>query len=222
MGATDILGIDNDISSGAVEFLIPYLKSKVRMQSANIYDFSVPSDQRFDCVLFAGVLYHLRLPFLGLKRVADTVKTGGTLILETAMMATRDKNGMLYCPAPKDSPYEPTSVTFYNDEGLRAALASMGFGEIECRHVLSDDGNTHSSWQAFEDSETYWKEGGSNPAYPKPNIARAVYVAKKTNEENSYLSAYWYGSHTLNSAHDDNHKFLNEHNVAGLAAPPES
>src|SRR6266436_4828515 len=44
MGAQEVLGIDNDLSPGATEFLIPWFQSKVRMQAVNLYDFVVPTE----------------------------------------------------------------------------------------------------------------------------------------------------------------------------------
>jgi 2-polyprenyl-3-methyl-5-hydroxy-6-metoxy-1,4-benzoquinol methylase len=84
MGASEVVGIDNDLSPGATEFLIPYFNSKVQMRAVN------KTDEPFDFVLFAGVLYHLRFPFLGLKKIADAMKPGATLIIENSMLATRD------------------------------------------------------------------------------------------------------------------------------------
>jgi SAM-dependent methyltransferase len=237
MGASEILGIDNDLSTGAVEFLIPQLKSSVKMRAANLYDFTVPTAEQFDFVLLAGVLYHLRFPFLGLKRVADLMKPGATLLIETAMWATQQSEALLYCPAPQDSPYEPTSVTFYNDAGLRAALESLGFLNVECRHVMADDGTTHESWDAFlaspywhvptPEPEPFWRRvvGVKAPKVEQPveskiHIARAVYIATRTIPESGHLDKYWYGTHSLNSDHADNMRFLGDFNVAGLLAPP--
>src|SRR4051812_9611334 len=39
-GASHVLGIDNDLSRGAVEFLIPYFKSNVVMREQSIYDLN--------------------------------------------------------------------------------------------------------------------------------------------------------------------------------------
>src|SRR3954453_23120262 len=55
-GASRIVGIDNILSRGAVEVLIPHFNSKVQMREVNLYDFA--SDERFDVAIFAGVLYH--------------------------------------------------------------------------------------------------------------------------------------------------------------------
>jgi SAM-dependent methyltransferase len=229
MGASEVLGIDNDLSTGATEFLIPYLKSKVQMRAVNLYEFD--SAEPFDFVLFAGVLYHLRFPFLGLKRIADAMKPGGTLLLETAMWATQQRHPLLYCPPPEQSPYEPTSVTFYNDAGLIAALRSLGFANIESRHIMSDDGNTHDSWSEFL-SSSYWKppELPPKPFWQrskrshatvfddsKIRVARVVYTATKVLTADDHLSKYWYGTHSLNSVHSDNWDYMRKFNLAPLS-----
>jgi SAM-dependent methyltransferase len=36
-GASEVVGIDNDLSPGAVELLIPHFNSKVRMEEHNLY-----------------------------------------------------------------------------------------------------------------------------------------------------------------------------------------
>ena len=132
-GATEVLGIDNDLSPAATEFLIPYFPSKVRMRQLNLYDLSVPPAEKFDFVIFAGVLYHLRFPHYGLKRIADAMNEGGTLIIETGMMISNDAHPFVYSPSPRESPYDPTSVTFFNHHALVAGLNSLGFCDVECR-----------------------------------------------------------------------------------------
>lgn len=62
-GAKEIIGIDNDISLGAKEFLIPYFNSKMQMHELNVYDLSPEIFGKFDVILCFGVLYHLRYPF---------------------------------------------------------------------------------------------------------------------------------------------------------------
>src|SRR5262249_7717750 len=165
----------------------------------NLYDFA--TDKAFDVVLCLGVLYHLRLPCLGLKRIAEATRHGGVLILETAMWARQLSVPLLYCPLPEESPYEPSSVTFYNDPGLRAALRSFGFADIECHNVMSSEVISHSNWDEFLSSA---------PQEALPSIVRAVYTATKTGTENAHLNAYWFGNHTLNSSDADNREFLEQ------------
>lgn len=61
-GAEEVIGVDNDLSIAATEFLIPFFDSKVRMQQLSLLDLSPDELGTFDVALFAGVLYHLRYP----------------------------------------------------------------------------------------------------------------------------------------------------------------
>jgi SAM-dependent methyltransferase len=202
MGAANVLGIDNDLSRGAVEFLIPHFRSKVTMQEINLYDFTVAPSDRYDVVLCAGVIYHLRFPFFGLKRIADATRPGGVLLIETAMFVTQQQDALLYCPPPEESPYEPTSVSFYNDAGLAAALSSLGFGEIECRNIMMGERTHVRGWDNVPSALA-----GKNP----PVIVRATYQARKhLAEKRGDLDRYWYDIHTLSSNPADKTKFLRD------------
>jgi 2-polyprenyl-3-methyl-5-hydroxy-6-metoxy-1,4-benzoquinol methylase len=46
----------------------------------------------FDIVLFAGVLYHLSDPVLGTRIVFNAVRPGGTCLLETRVIRSKDRN----------------------------------------------------------------------------------------------------------------------------------
>ena len=65
MGAGKVVGIDNDVSRPATQFLIPFFNSKVQMRQLNLYDLKPDTFGLFDVVIFPGVLYHLRYPFWG-------------------------------------------------------------------------------------------------------------------------------------------------------------
>ena len=160
LAASDVLGIDNDLSPAATDFLIPYFNSSVSMRSANISDFEVPEYERFDSVIFAGVLYHLRE--LGLPRIAQAMKPSKIMLLETGLLPSNDAHPLLYCPPPKDSPYDPTSVAFLNHKDLTAALDSAGFEEIECRAIICGDASAFPSRESFLGAP----QGASRP-YPK-------------------------------------------------------
>ena len=58
-----VVAIDRTPSSALNELLIPWFKSSVEVQTLNVYDLRVDPEKRFDYVIFAGVLYHLRMPF---------------------------------------------------------------------------------------------------------------------------------------------------------------
>lgn len=132
MGAAEVIGIDNDLSKAATEFLIPFFNSKVQMHQMNLYDLKPESFGRFDVVIFPGVLYHLRYPFWGLRAIRDILKIGGHLLIETAIWVGERKNAMLFCPIGEDNPYAPdgTSCTFFNEKGLVDTLTSLGFQTV--------------------------------------------------------------------------------------------
>ena len=55
-GAADVIGIDNDLSKAAVEVLIPYFGSAVRMHEMNLYELTAARFGTFDVLIFADVL----------------------------------------------------------------------------------------------------------------------------------------------------------------------
>tara|TARA_Y100000034_G_scaffold129627_1_gene186441 strand:- start:55 stop:900 length:846 start_codon:yes stop_codon:yes gene_type:complete len=127
LGASEVIGIDNNISKGAVEFLIPFFKSNVKMYEENLFNLTPELYGLFDIVLFPGTLYHLRYPFWALKIVRNILKPDGIILLETAISYDHSNHSMLYCPVKNDSPYDPTSVSFFNEKGIIDTLNSMGF-----------------------------------------------------------------------------------------------
>ena len=125
-GASEVVGIDNDLSKGAKEFLIPYFRSKVKMYLKNIYELKVSDFGQFDIIIFAGTLYHLRYPFYSLKIAKDVLKNGGTIVIETGVYLDDNKRAILYCPIESESEFDKTSCTFFNVKGLEDTLKSMG------------------------------------------------------------------------------------------------
>jgi len=125
-GAREVIGIDNDLSRGAVEFLIPLFNSKVKMHEMNLYELTPDKFGSFDIIIFFGILYHLRYPFWGLKKAVDCLSDGGLILIESGMLVSKEleKIELLYCPVEK-SPYEVTSCSFFNKEGLDVTLRSL-------------------------------------------------------------------------------------------------
>ena len=126
MGASEIIGIDNDISKPAVEFLIPFFNSKVKMVEMNLFDLKTESFGMFDVIIFPGTLYHLRYPFHALKIVANILKEDGILLVETAILQEDFDRAILFCPINEDGPFGSTSCTFFNPKGLIDTLQSIG------------------------------------------------------------------------------------------------
>ena len=138
-GALEIVGIDSDLSLGATELLIPYFESKVRMYEMNMLDITPEKFGTFDIILFFGVLYHLRYPVWGLKKLVDCLSERGTLIIESGMLIDPryEEVDFLYCPV-EDSPYEPTSCTFFNQKGLDTTMRSLGCKAVDCKTLGKD------------------------------------------------------------------------------------
>jgi len=126
-GARRVLGIDNDVSRGATELLIPYFRSSVEMAELNLYELTPAAHGPFDVVLCYGVLYHLRYPFLGLRKLVDVLRESGSLLIETAIVVDPrfSDEPVLYCPVD-DSPYEWSSCSFFSVRGLEVTLDSIG------------------------------------------------------------------------------------------------
>lgn len=145
-GAARVHGIDNDLSLGAQELLIPHFQSKVEMERLNLYDLEPKIQGTFDLIMFFGVLYHLRYPFWGLKQILRCLEPGGELLIESGMLRdsqwTKDLE-ILYCPV-ENSPYEVTSCTFYNTKGLVTTLHSFGM-ELVRHDILTSPADVCAS-----------------------------------------------------------------------------
>lgn len=189
MGAAEVVGIDNDLSVPAREFLIPFFKSKVRMVELNLYDLTPDRFGRFDVVIFPGVLYHLRYPFWGLKRIRDVMNPGAHLLIETPIWERDDGKALLYCPTGEESPYEPTSCTFFNEKGLRDSMASLGCATHSVDYVRSqgEPGPLKARYNRIRNRF-------------RTKITRAVFHATRSaGEQDAFLAQYWEGTHRFHT-----------------------
>src|SRR4051812_50873 len=86
----DVVGIDHDPhylrqARWAAERF--GLEDRVELRELGVYDLArLPERERFDLVVFMGVLYHLRYPLLALDLVAERVAAEGRLVLQTLTM----------------------------------------------------------------------------------------------------------------------------------------
>jgi SAM-dependent methyltransferase len=198
-GAQDIIGIDNDVSKGAIEFLIPYFKSKVRMYELNLYDLTLKFGT-FDIILCFGVLYHLRYPVWGLKKLVDCLADGGSLLIESGMLVDPRYEGVefLYCPF-EDSPYESTSCTFFNRKGLETTMRSLGCHFIDCQ-TFGGDAGKRSILREIKTSlrksiKTSWRKSN-----PPPVVERQFLTFRKDlSLKDKIPGNYWDGIHHLHT-----------------------
>ncbi|MBE0477160.1 MAG: DUF1698 domain-containing protein [Coriobacteriia bacterium] len=199
-GAREVIGIDNDLSIPATEFLIPYFQSKVRMERMNVYDLTPESYGRFDVVIFPGVLYHLRYPFNSLKAIRDVMIPGGDLIIETAIWRGDKRNALLFCPIGDDSPYESTSCTFFNEKGLVDTLNSMGFETLSVEYLPpgrpSAPRRMINAGRSIMESLTPWI------GRPITRVTRCVLHARfRGLDTESFEFQYWESTHDYHSEH---------------------
>ena len=197
LGASEVIGIDNDLSRAAVELLIPFFQSKVRMEEMNLYDLRPDHFGLFDVVIFPGVLYHLRFPFWGLKVIRDIMNPGGHLIVETAIWRSERSNAVLYCPIGAESPYEPTSCTFFNEKGLRDTLQSLGFNTVGVEYLNAPGLRGRFSFvrRIMSDLSAVIRFGNHAPIR-NANIKRAVFHATFEGcQEDSFVARYWEKTH---------------------------
>ena len=201
MGAAEVIGVDNNLSKPATEFLIPYFKSKVRMVELNLYDLKEQEFGLFDVILFPGVLYHLRYPFWALKVLRDMLKPEGELLIETAIWQGGANNAMLFCPGEGDSPYGDEACTFFNVKGLVDTMKSLSFDTVRVE-LLPEQlqgglrpraGRIRRQWI----HQARRILSGSNPKIENNKVTRAVLHCKyRGRDKQALLSRYYEGIHT--------------------------
>lgn len=167
MGGT-VTALDNDIAPGSL-YVAKEIGSRVSFVKANLY--AMTYRRQFDIVLFFGVLYHLRYPVWGLRSVLSALKIGGTLLMETAVFIVPVPYEVIYCPV-KNSPYDATSCSFFNESALRVTLASLGCVVVR-----------------FE----------KQPNSENDRVARYFVEVRKNSEMSTDFKAYWEGVHEYHS-----------------------
>jgi tRNA (mo5U34)-methyltransferase len=143
-GAARVVGIDSDPRYLAqAGFAAEYYGLDVELARLSVYDVA-RLGQRFDLVLFMGVLYHLRHPLLALDRLHDHV-VGDRLVVQSmlrgsAAVAEVAADYPFHERAVFDDPgwprlhfvehrfaRDPTNWWIPNRAGLEAMLRSAGF-----------------------------------------------------------------------------------------------
>lgn len=83
-GASRVVGIDSDdVYLAQAEFAAHVSNADIELRKMNVYDVA-KLGQKFDIVLFMGVLYHLRHPLLALDLLREHV-VGDLLVFQTMM-----------------------------------------------------------------------------------------------------------------------------------------
>ena len=192
LGAREVFGIDNDLSRAAIEFLIPFFQSRVRMESLNMYDLTPSRHGMFDMICFSGVLYHLRYPFWGIKCLRDVLNEGGHLIIHTAIHVDDNKLANLFCPIGDECPGDdPTHCTNFNLKGLVDTLYSMGV-TVHRVEYLWEYGLVASSPAEQESRQGSWfgrLRRFARRTLTGDNGSHPIQVTKQNFDEQHYLNS---------------------------------
>jgi tRNA (mo5U34)-methyltransferase len=104
------------------------LGSRVEDVDIDVMDLAPERVGTFDVVLFLGVLYHLRHPFLALERVASV--TRDYLIIETVVdLVGFRRPAMAFYPG-RELNNDPTNWWGPNLPAVKGMLESLGFSEV--------------------------------------------------------------------------------------------
>jgi tRNA (mo5U34)-methyltransferase len=105
------------------------LGSQVEDIDIDVMDLSPERVGTFDVVLFLGVLYHLRHPFLALEHVAQVTRR--RLVVETVIdMVGFERPAMAFYPR-RELNDDPTNWWGPNIPAVRSMLESLGFERVD-------------------------------------------------------------------------------------------
>jgi tRNA (mo5U34)-methyltransferase len=135
-GASRVLAMDEFIWAGkgwaskeGFEFARRALNSKVEDILLDVYDLGPEKVGKFDLVLFSGVLYHLKHPFLAIERVASVCSD--QLILSTHVdLINLQRPTIAFYPGTEFN-NDPTNWCGPNVPALEAMLRTAGFKKVE-------------------------------------------------------------------------------------------
>lgn len=128
-GAARVLGIDSDDRYLAQAQLAAEAlgQTDIEFRNLSVYDVGALGE-RFDLVIFMGVLYHLRHPLLALDLIREHV-AGDTMLFQTMQQGSKE----VY-PVPADHPFHVPGTheapAFFNEPGY----PKMHFIEREFAH----------------------------------------------------------------------------------------
>ena len=134
-GATRVVATDVWENTGreAFDFAREELGSKVEPLECDVYDLPEKlNGERFDVVLFLGVLYHLRHPLLALEKVAACTKPQCLTIVETVIdleTVAQSRPVMAFYPE-REMNNDPTSWWGPNPYCVAMMLSSAGYAQI--------------------------------------------------------------------------------------------
>jgi hypothetical protein len=124
------------------------------------------------------------------------MKPGDEMIIETALLVTRDEYPFLYCLTPEHSPYESASVKFLNRKALVETLESLSFEQVTCRVVIFGKSTERQRLSFCDDFLTKLADVAAERAII---TGCATYTSRYRGLEENAFNQYWFGTHNLNS-----------------------
>lgn len=124
----------------------------------------------FDVIFLLGIIYHRISPVEMLKELKNSLKPGGTLIIESQAIPGDDPVALFpeerYAKVP-GTYFVPTAAC------LKNWLMRTGFTDIEffCCHPMSSDEQRKTDWMVFESYEDFIDENNQKltvEGYPAP------------------------------------------------------
>ena len=134
-GASRVVAADiwENTGRGAFDLARDELGSKVEPVESSVYDLPGKlGGERFDLILFLGVLYHLRHPLLGLEMMAACHKPGGLAVIETVIdyeTVTQQRPVMAFYPG-REMNDDPTCWWGPNPFAVARMLGVAGYASV--------------------------------------------------------------------------------------------
>lgn len=151
-GAKRVLATDSFVWQGKTwgskrgfETARAILNSKVEDMTIDVLDLSPHKIGKWDVVLFAGVLYHMKYPLLALERAASVARK--LLIVETAIDCRFCRRPVLAFYPNDELSRDPTNWFGPNLAAVKAMLSCCGFNSIKVVHKSSLAGQVRTAFR---------------------------------------------------------------------------
>jgi hypothetical protein len=121
--------------------------------------------------------------------------------VETAIWEGEPRNAMLFCPVEAESPYDPTSCTFFNMKGLTGTLKSIGF-EIIGAELLPLSKERLSARNYARGFVDYVRKRLAGDPLPIKRVNRGIVLSRLGRLDNdAFVNRYWEATHDFHTLH---------------------
>lgn len=173
-----VMGIDPGLLQ-IIQFwsIEKYIRSGFAVLPVVMSDFP-ESINDFDVVFSMGVLYHRKSPVHHLKQIADSMKSGSHLVLETLVVSGDETR----CLLPQGRYAQMRNVWFLPSvKMLEVMLARVGYKNIECVDVTITTTKEQRStdWMKFHSLNSFLNESQTLTIEGYELPTRATIIAQK-------------------------------------------